>query len=482
MTAVGESNVGDSKRIPDRAEQPDGEPAVPSDRAPGVLTRPYRALTLGIVSVVLLIAFEAMAVGTAMPVAVKELDGVPLYALAFSAFFTTSLLAMVVSGEWCDARGPRLPLFGGIGAFATGLLLAGTAQSMWPFIAGRAVQGLGGGLVIVSLYVVVGRAYPSALRPRVFSAFSAAWVLPSIVGPPVSGLVTDHLGWRWVFLAIPVLVVLPLVMMLPQVERMAGAPDAGVRMNRRRIGAAVGASAGAGLLQYGGQHLDAVGVVLLVVGLALMAATVSRLLPAGTLRAARGLPTVILSRGVLAGAFFTVESFVPLMLISEHGLSPTRAGLTLTVGALSWAIGSWIQGRSPHELRPRLVQAGFVCVALAIGGALLALAPGMPAYTVTVGWFFGGMGMGMAVSSVSVLTLDLSTPEEAGANSSSLQVADSLGTIVLVGLAGAIFAALHEGTGRDGGVFTVIFTIMLVVALVGALLAPRVRRRPTTSE
>lgn len=467
MTAVGESKS--ARRSVGKSD--DGEP--------GVLTRPYLHLTLGIVSVVLLIAFEAMAVGTAMPVAVEELDGVPLYALAFSAFFTTSLLAMVVSGEWCDARGPRLPLFGGIGAFAAGLVLAGTAQSMWPFIVGRAVQGLGGGLVIVSLYVVVGKAYPSALRPRVFSAFSAAWVLPSIVGPPVSGLVTDHLGWRWVFLAIPVLVALPIVMMLPQLKRMASEPDPEARMNRRRIGAAVGASVGAGMLQYGGQHLSVVGVLLLVAGLALMAVTVPRLLPAGTLRAVRGLPTVILSRGVLAGAFFAVESFVPLMLISEHGLSPTQAGLTLTVGALSWAVGSWYQGRSPHERRPRLVQLGFLFVAIAIGGALLALIPGMSPYTVTVGWFFGGAGMGMAVSSVSVLTLDLSTPEESGTNSSSLQVADSLGTIVMVGLAGAIFAALHEGTGKDAGVFTLIFAIMLTISLLGALLAPRVRPQST---
>ncbi|MFE2864753.1 MFS transporter [Embleya sp. NPDC059259] len=461
MTAVGESK---STR---RSAETSG------DREPGVLTRPYLQLTLGIVSVVLLIAFEAMAVGTAMPVAVEELDGVPLYALAFSAFFTTSLLAMVVSGEWCDARGPRLPLFGGIGAFAAGLVLAGTARSMWPFIAGRAVQGLGGGLVIVALYVVVGKAYPSALRPRVFSAFSAAWVLPSIVGPPVAGLVTDHLGWRWVFLAIPVLVVLPIMMMLPQHKRMAGEPDPDARMNRGRIRAALGASVGAGMLQYGGQDLNVPGVLSAVAGLALMVVTVPRLLPTGTLRAVRGLPAVILCRGVLASAFFSVESFVPLMLISEHGLSPTRAGLTLTVGALSWALGSWYQGRSPHERRPLLVRMGFLFVAVAIGGALLALVPGVSPYVVTVGWFFGGAGMGMAVSSMSVLTLDLSTPEESGTNSSSLQVADSLGTIVMVGLAGAIFAALHEGTGKDSGVFTLIFAIMLATALLGTLLAPR---------
>lgn len=111
----------------------------------GVLGRGYRALSIGIVSVVLLIAFEATAVGTAMPVAARELDGVSLYAFAFSAYFTTSLCGMVLSGQWADRRGPLAPLGAGIAAFAAGLLLAGTAASMWMFIAGRAVQGLGAG-------------------------------------------------------------------------------------------------------------------------------------------------------------------------------------------------------------------------------------------------------------------------------------------------------------------------------------------------
>src|SRR3954471_4522075 len=100
----------------------------------GVLGRSYRALSIGIVSVVLLIAFEATAVGTAMPVAARELDGLPLYAFAFSGYFTTSLFAMVVSGQWSDRSGPLAPLAAGIGAFAAGLLISGAAQSMWLFV------------------------------------------------------------------------------------------------------------------------------------------------------------------------------------------------------------------------------------------------------------------------------------------------------------------------------------------------------------
>lgn len=145
-------------RTPDPPVAPDGEESV--------LSRSYRGLSIGIVSVVLLIAFEAMAVGTAMPVAARELDGISAYGFAFSAYFTTSLFGMVLAGQWSDRRGPLGALTAGIGGFAAGLVLSGTAGVMWLFVLGRAVQGLGGGLVIVALYVVVGRAYPGGCGPR----------------------------------------------------------------------------------------------------------------------------------------------------------------------------------------------------------------------------------------------------------------------------------------------------------------------------
>lgn len=135
MTVLEPSDTGVTDTAPELADECGGT----------VLGRSYRALSVGIVSVVLLIAFEATAVGTAMPVAARELGGVSLYAFAFSGYFTTSLFGMVFAGQWSDRRGPLGALTTGIGAFAAGLLVSGTAGVMWVFIAGRAVQGLGAG-------------------------------------------------------------------------------------------------------------------------------------------------------------------------------------------------------------------------------------------------------------------------------------------------------------------------------------------------
>ncbi|MEU3714237.1 MFS transporter [Streptomyces catenulae] len=458
----------------------------------GVFGRGYRALTLGIVSVVSLIAFEASAVNTAMPVAARALHGIGLYAFAFSAFFTTSLFAMALAGEWNDRRGPLAPLFTGIAGFGAGLVMAGAAPTMGLFVAGRGVQGLGGGLVIVSLYVVVGRAYPERLRPAVMASFSAAWVLPVIVGPLAAGSVAEHLGWRWVFLAIPVLILLPLAVMLPALRalpREAPGPDGGLLavVRSRRALLALAVAAGAWLLQYAGGHLTPYAVLPAAVGLALLVPAVRRLLPRGTFRAARGLPMVVLMRGLAAGALVAAESFIPLLLVSERGLSATLAGLSLTGGGLTWALGSYVQSRPRCEAyRERLMGAGMAFLAAAIAAVPLVLSEAVPVWTVAVAWTLGGFGMGLNISSGGVLLLKLSRPEEAGANSASLQMADALGNVVLVGLGGALFVAFgggsptapataHASAVSHPAAFLAVFATMAVVAAVGATLAGRLR-------
>ncbi|MCX5153214.1 MFS transporter [Streptomyces sp. NBC_00291] len=478
-------------RVPETAAP---VPPEPSESPGGILGAAYRTLSIGIISVVFLIAFEATAVGTAMPVAARELNGIGLYAFAFSSYFTTSLFGMVLSGQWADRQGPLRPLALGIGAFAGGLVLSGTAAGMWVFLLGRAVQGFGGGLVIVALYVVVSRAYDERLRPAIMAAFAASWVVPSIVGPLAAGTVTEHLGWRWVFLAIPALVVVPLVVAIPAIRRTASGPVAGgepVAFDRRRIRLALGISAGAGLLQYAAQDLRWLSVVPAVAGAALLVPAARGLLPRGTYLARRGLPSVVLLRGVAAGSFIAAESFVPLMLVTQRGLSPTLAGFSLALGGLTWAGGSWVQSKgrmAPY--RERLMVGGMVLVTFAIAAAPTVLLTWVPVWTLALAWAVGCLGMGLVIGSTSVLLLELSAPREAGANSAALQISDALANVVLLAAGGAAFAALGGGTvgaahavtsggaSSHPGAFVVVFLPMACVALVGAWVATRLHATP----
>lgn len=145
----------------------------------------------------------------------------------------------------------------------------------------------------MALYVVVSRAYPERLRPAIMAAFAASWVVPSVVGPLASGAVTEHLGWRWVFIGIPVLVVFPLALALPQIRRRASGPAEGAARGAadgRRIRLALGISLGAGLLQYAAQDLRWISLLPGAVGVALLVPAVLGLLPAGRTGPPAGCP------------------------------------------------------------------------------------------------------------------------------------------------------------------------------------------------
>ncbi|HEU5425542.1 MAG TPA: MFS transporter [Actinocrinis sp.] len=453
----------------------------------GLFSPKHLAVTIGIISSVLLTAFEAMAVSTAMPVAVADLHGLSYYSLAFSAFLTLSLLGMVLSGQRADARGPRLPYLGGFGLFGVGLLAAGTATGMAQFVLGRALQGFGAGMMIVSLYILVARAYPEYLRSKAFSVIASCWVLPAIIGPLIAGVLTEDVSWRWVFLGVAVLIVIPLAFLVQPLRKVPDAPDRArpatetdrARQRTVRICAALTAL-GAGLFQFGSQQLNWIGLVLVPLALVLLVPSVPRLLPHGIFRAGRGLPTVVAIRGLMAATYFGIEAFIPLMLVQERGMSVTGAGFSLTGAAISWALAAWSINRP--WLRARLSQTGMVRLGAGVtAGALLlaivAISPHAPQWTAAVAMFFGAIGMGLVWPNVSVLTLELSDPGDQGANAASLQVADGLGSTLSIAVAGAVYHALHTTAAADRPVFALMYGMFIAVGAVAWLIAPRVRVR-----
>jgi len=162
-------------------------------------------VTAGSVALIFLAALQSLAVTTVMPVVSADLGGAALYAVAFSGTLATSVIGMVVVGAWSDRTGPVAPLTAAVALFVVGLVIAGLAPTMPVLVAGRLVQGLGTGGQVVALYVVTARVYPPSLHGRVFAAFSAAWVVPSLIGPFLAGAVAEFLHWRWVFLGVAVL-------------------------------------------------------------------------------------------------------------------------------------------------------------------------------------------------------------------------------------------------------------------------------------
>lgn len=411
---------------------------------PRVLDREHRSITVSLLALVTMFAFEAVAVSLAMPSVADALDGATLYPIAVVGLLTAALVGMVLGGTWADARGPMLPITGGGAVFVAGLVMSGLAGTMELFVVGRLVQGLGCGAALTAMYVAVARAYPPVLRTRIFSLFATAWVLPSIVGPFVAGALVDLLGWRSVFLVVAGFAAVSVLLVHGAMTRHLAPRHEPVVWGPRPLWA-VAAAGGVVALHVAGHGSGAGGIALLLAGLALVLLSVRGLLPAGTATAAPGLPAVVATRGLLGAAFACTEMFLPLVLQHETGMSPTASGLVLMIGALGWAAGSAYSGR-------RAEPAGFAAVLVSastavLGGALVTAAlvavdhrTLIATLVATVGFASMAVGMGLATPLLSTLTLDLATEGREGESGAAIQMSDALGQSLAAGLVGAAFA------------------------------------------
>jgi MFS family permease len=434
----------------------------------GILRRPYRLTTLGSWSLVFLAAFESLAVTTIMPVITADLHGRSLYALAFSAALAAGVVGTVAAGSWSDRRGPTTPLLVSIAVFTLGLAVAGTAHSMQIFVAGRFLQGLGAGGETVALYVLIAKVYPAHLHTRLFGANAAAWVLPSLVGPFVAGVVADALSWHWVFLGVIVLVVAATAMIAPAVRGVTTEPAAARPGGTRRIVAATAVAVAVVALSYG-WFIEVVAPVAIVV----IVLAVRPLVPAGTYRARRGLPAAVLLCAAAGAAFFGTEVYLPLLLHDRYGLATWLSGFTLTAGAISWALASNIQGRYSERISgPAAIWAGGLLLAGGVLVELVTVVLTLPPAVAAVGWFAAGGGMGTLYPRVSALVLGRSAPGEEGFNIAAKGIADSVGGAVALAITGLLFG---------GESFWAVFAFSTAVGVAVVLIARRTGPAPSPS-
>jgi MFS family permease len=454
--------------------------AVPTSIVSGRL----RYTTIGLLIIVTMIAFESMAVAPALPSAARELHGLGAYGWAFTAFLVANVVGMVLAGQLSDARGPRLPMLAGMALFVAGLVVAGTSTTMVQLVLSRAVQGVGGGLLVTAVYVLIGMTYPEQLQPKVFTVTSGAWLLPSLLGPLVSGLLTQHASWRWVFLGLLPFVAAGCVLMIPVLRAMHGPSErrGAVLADPRRILRALVVAGGVAAFEGAGQHPSAVALVVGLAGLGAVLWAVRGLLPPGTFALKPGVGSAVALRGLLAGAFFGAEAVIPLMLAEQHGLGAIAAGLPLAVSGVAWGIGSWWQARdvAGDDLarRVRLLHTGFASLCVAVVVIAITAVPSAPAWLAYPGWGFAGLGAGLAMTTASVLLLRFTTDADRGRDSAALQLSDTTCSALTTGVAGVLVAAAARGALGYTAAFVVLDVVMLAVAVAGVAMSGRARSLP----
>ena len=448
----------------------------------------YRRLSIGIVALVSVFGFEGIAIGAVMPVAAADLDAISNYAVAFTSFTMASLLGMTFAGLWANKIGLARVIIFAVAALAFGSMVAGFAPNLAALTVGRSIQGFAMGIDLVTMYVVIGRMYPEALRAKALGMLAAAWVVPGLIGPGIAGLLVEVSSWRMTFWIVPLLLIGPIVLLIPELKKLSFVPSP-VRTDARiQITSVLIAIGALSVFQAGASHVGRWNIALVaaifVVSLGVTAWSTKALMPAGYLRMAAGIPAVVGMRGVLAGAFFAAEIYVPLALQEIRGTSVALSGGVLTAATITWFAGSWLQGS--HKLnysREQILFAGVLLVS--VGIALTPVAVFGPtsivisALAASVVWGIAALGMGMCFPTLGVLMLDKSPDEEHARHSASLQMSDSFGVIIATAIAGSVLALASVQQGIESSTFVTIWIFCVFVGLSSLLFIPQIQRKAT---
>ncbi|MGO2747581.1 MFS transporter [Microbacterium sp.] len=375
-----------------------------SSMAEGVLSPRFRALAIGLVTLVAAAAFSRLGVSTALPAAAEELGGLALYGWVFTAFTLANIVGLAVAGPVFDRFGIVRPLAVGTVSFAGGLLISSLAPTMSVIVLGRVFQGLGAGALSVAAYSAIGKGFPDQIRPKMLALNASAFTIPSLVGPVLAGLIAETLTWRWVFgILVPLAPLAAFLVRRPlgRIDRQATrttepgvAPSENRRTLLRGLGWGLVLSVGLGAVLIAPNLPVQWALVALVVGLPFAYLGVRRVLPAGTLTARRGLPANVVFAAALSMAFFTADLFIPLALTSVRGISATLAGIVLTAGIIGWTAGAYAPARL---LKWGMTKGGIarlgailVIAGLTVIGAVILTTVPVPVPVAAVGWIIAG--------------------------------------------------------------------------------------------
>ena len=452
---------------------------------PPAISSPARAswttseigLAIGSVLLITLVAFEELAATTIMPAVVQSFDAAAWYPIASGAALATQLSATVVAGALADWKGPRFVLLVGLVFFAVGLVVCAVGTNVVVFVIGRALQGLGGGLLIVPLYVLVGSVASPRHRPSFFASFSLAWVLPSLVGPAIAGHVTQEWGWRYVFGVVPLFVViaaLPIAYVLRSVPATQG----------QRSPVLASLSRDAGLVGIGVMLLQLAGALttplaqfgVFALGACITVWALPRLLPRGTFISRRGMPSAILARLCAMASQVGLAVMIPLILQRVHGWSEASSAWWVTLGSITWAIGAVGQARvHDPQLRRRLPVIGGALMAIGaipVGAILL---PSIPVWVALIGWLLVGLGVGLVHAPLSVMALEVTPESKHGRVASWLQVADSAGPALELALVSVAMSAWAATATVGGAAYAPYWVIAGALAILTVIAVTRLR-------
>jgi EmrB/QacA subfamily drug resistance transporter len=401
-------------------------------------------------------AVDQTLLATATPAIADSLGGLRDTSWIMVAYLLAAAVIAPVYGRLGDSRGRRNMLLVAISVFALGSLACGLAQSLPQLVAGRVLQGLGGGGLMVLSQAIIGELVPPLERIRFQGYFALMFTTASISGPVIGGLVVSHFDWRWLFFANLPLVALAAwrLCRLPPGERHQR-PE-GTDMQGHAL-FAVGALAALFWLTSGGHRFDWLSTASLGI-FTVAAASLGLLFRHERRHASPFLPmdllgekTIRLSAALVslfAACLFAMVFFLPVYLQLGHRVGADVAGLLL----LPLTAGQVTAAMTSSRILKRMADPQLVpVVGMSISSAallLLGLLPPHMGFVIVLG-FITGLGFGTVMPINQVVVQTVAGRARLGAATAMNSLARSTGGAAGAALFGAIIFAMMPAADRQ---------------------------------
>ncbi|KVE38713.1 MFS transporter [Burkholderia sp. TSV86] len=406
---------------------------------------------LGISFVTMLVALDQTVVGTALPTIVGELHGFDLYAWVATSYLLASVITVPIFGRLGDYFGRKPFVIASIVVFTGASVLCGTAQTMIALVLARALQGIGGGMLVGTVFACIPDLFPdSVVRLRWQVMMSAAFGIANAVGPSLGGVLTQHYGWRSVFYVNLPVGLLSFFFVWRYLPHLRHAEHGKIRLDWP---GALLIAVTLGAVQLFVEWLPKYGaggwpmlVVALAGGVALWRWEKRAAQPILPLEmfANRALSTLFILSLLGGFAMFSLIFYAPLLFQGGFGMSPQQAGIVITPLVVFITIGSIMNGRVVTRIRRpnAMLHAGFLLFALACAG-IVASTHRTPAWMLMAWMVVGGVGLGFVLPNLTVFAQQAAGRAHVGIATALLQSLRMVGGMGGAALTGALVNAFY---------------------------------------
>ena len=378
-------------------------------------------------------AADGLLLATMMPAIIEEIGGAELVAWNVALYEIGTIVTGAAGGLLSIRYGLKVPMMAAAALFAAGCLVSMAAPTMPVVLAGRLLQGIGGGGLMALSFVAVAVLFPERLMPRAMAAVATLWGVSSFLGPLIGGLFVAHSTWRmgFAFFAFQATALGVWVMLL-------NIPATRERPGGRTgfpIGRLLALAAAVVLIAYGGIDVAPLRTAGFVLAGALLLAiflwrdgkdTEGRLLPMAPLSLESPHGAALATILCFSIATIAILIYGPVLMVTIHGTSALVAGYIVACSSIGWTVGALLVAGANARHDPKFILCGMLLVLISIFGFLWSIAYG-PVWLIAVAATIEGVGFGVAWTFILRRATSLAPEEERERISGALPTMQRLG-------------------------------------------------------